>query len=86
MHHATHTSDGRTFNKLWKEYGGLIFAVNRTGEVRYVHAAFMSGVRVNARRKDVPAKLLTRLNALIRREAANDPGVGRGMPPATNLP
>ena len=72
MGHAIHTSDSRNFKKLWQEHGGLIFTVRRTGEVRYVHPAFVTGVRANDRRKDVPAKLLTRLNALIRSEAAND--------------
>ncbi len=75
MNHAIHTSDSRTFKKLWHEHGGLIFAISGTGEVRYVHSAFVTGVRANDRRKDVPAKLLTRLNALIRREAANDPSM-----------
>jgi len=73
MSHAIHTSDARTFKKLWHEYGGLIVPVNGTGEVRYIHHEFDAGIRANDRRKDVPAKLLTRLNALIRREAANDP-------------
>lgn len=72
MSRAIHTSDNRTFKRLWKEHGGLIFAVDGTGEVRYVHSAFITSIRANDRRKDVPAKLLSRLNALIRREAAND--------------
>lgn len=72
MNHAIHTSDNRTFKRLWQERGGLIFAIDGTGEVRYVHPAFITGVRANDRRKDVPAKLLSRLNALIRRDAAND--------------
>lgn len=70
---AIHTSDILTFKKLWQEHGGLILVIRGTGEVRYVHPAFATGVRANNRRKDVPAKLLTRLNALIRQEAANDP-------------
>jgi len=73
MSGAIHTSDSRHFKRLWQEHGGLIFAVSGTGEVRYVHPAFVAGVRANDRRKDVPAKLLSRLNALIRIEAANDP-------------
>ncbi len=73
MSRAIHTSDSRMFKRLWQEYGGLIFAVNGTGEVRYVHPAFTTGIRANDRRKDVPAKLLSRLNALIRKRASNDP-------------
>lgn len=76
MSHAIHTSDRNTFKRLWQEHGGFIFAIHRTGEVRYVHPAFTTGVRANGRRKDVPAKLLTRLNALIRQKAANDPDMG----------
>ena len=72
MNHAIHTSDNRTFKRLWQAQGGMIFPIDGTGEVRYVHAAFPTGIRVNNRRKDVPAKLLSRLNALIRRDAAND--------------
>ena len=70
---AIHTSDSRTFKKLWQEHGGFIFPINGTGEVRYVHHTFANDVRANGRRKDVPAKLLSRLKALIRHEAANDP-------------
>jgi hypothetical protein len=72
MSKAIHTSDSRLFKRLWQEHGGFILAVSGTGEVRYVHPAFASCIRANDRRKDVPAKLLTRLNALIRHEAAND--------------
>lgn len=72
MHNAIHTSDKRHFKKLWRDHGGFIFPIDGTGEVRYVHASFRTGVRANGRRKDVPAKLLTRLNTLIRRDAAND--------------
>lgn len=72
MAKAIHTSDSRNFKRLWQEHGGVLFAVNRTREVRYLHPAFTSCVRANNRRKDVPAKLLNRLNALIRQEAAND--------------
>lgn len=73
MNHAVHTSDSRNFKRLWQDHGGLIFCIRGTGEERYVHPLFPNGVRTNARRKDVPAKLLTRLNSLIRQEAANDP-------------
>lgn len=73
MSSAIHTSDSRTFKKLWRQHGGFIFSVGGTGEVRYVHPVFVTGIRVNNRRKDVPAKLLTRLNALIRQAAADDP-------------
>jgi hypothetical protein len=40
-----------------------------------VHA-LLNGIRVNDRRKDVPAKLLSSINALVRREAVNDAYLG----------
>ena len=76
--YAVHTSDNRHFKKLWREHGGFIFNVSGTGEVRYVHPAFVAGVKVNCRRKDVPAKLLSRLNSIIRSEAANEPQLNLG--------
>ena len=72
MSHAVHTSDSRHFKKLWLARGGFIFPIYGIGEVRYVHPALSRGIRVNDRRKDVPAKLLSSINVLIRREAAND--------------
>jgi len=74
---AIHTSDSRMFKKLWHEHGGFIFPINGTGEVRYVHPTFVNSVRANGRRKDVPAKLLSRLNSLIRQQAANDPSMNQ---------
>jgi len=53
----------------WAE---MCFAISGTGEVRYVHTYFVDTVRANDRRKDVPAVLISRLNQLIRRNAAND--------------
>ena len=76
MRHAIHTSDTRHFKKLWLDRGGFIFPIDGTGEVRYVHAEFPNGIRANSRRKDVPAKLLSCYNQIIRREAANDPQMG----------
>lgn len=67
-----HTSDSRHFKRLWLDHGGFIFHVNRTGEVRYEHPWIVRGIRANDRRKDVPAKLISQLNQVIRMEAAND--------------
>lgn len=67
-----HTSDRRHFKRLWRDLGGEIVELQRTGEVRYVHTHFLDTVRANDRRKDVPAVLLSRLNQLLRAEAAND--------------
>lgn len=72
MAKPVHTSDIRHFKRLWYELGGDILEVRRTGEVRYVHTSFLNTVRANDRRKDVPAVLLSRLNQLLRTEAAND--------------
>jgi hypothetical protein len=69
---AITTSDVRKANKIWIALGGHILPVRRTGEVRYVHSAFVNTVRANGRRKDTPAVLLSRINQLLRRNAAND--------------
>jgi hypothetical protein len=50
-----------------------MIAVRRTGEMRYVHSAFLDTVRANNRRTDVPAVLLSRINQLLHTKAANDP-------------
>ncbi len=66
---AVHTSDARLFKRLWLAHGGTIAAVRRTGEGRYAHPKFERTVRANDRRKDVPAVMLSRLNALLRSSA-----------------
>lgn len=68
-----HTSDRRHAVKLWLILGGRVQPVRRTGEQFFVHDFFDSPLRVNGRRSDVPAKLLSRLNQIIRTKAANDP-------------
>ena len=73
MPRPIHTSDKRKFNRLWMSFGGDILALSGTGEARYVHCHFVDTVRINDRRHDVPAVLLSRLNQLIRSAAANDP-------------
>lgn len=59
-----HTSDIRLANRLWVELGGRIEPIRRTGETRYVHERFLRPLRVNGRRVDVSAKLMTRINQL----------------------
>lgn len=73
MNHALHTSNGRRAKKIWTLLGGEMIALRRTGEMRYVHSAFLDTVRANDRRTDVPAVLLSRINQLLRTKAANDP-------------
>jgi len=73
MPHAVHTSNPRLFKRMWLELGGRIVPVRRTGEVFYLHPCFERPVRANDRRRDVPAKLLSRLNAIGR-------NVGGGTP------
>jgi len=70
---AVHTSDGRRAKRIWLSLGGTIVPVRATGEVRYLHPVFVDCIRANDRRKDPPAVLLSRINQLMRREAANDP-------------
>ncbi len=73
MNHAVHTSNVRKAKKIWILLGGEMIAVRRTGEMRYVHSAFLDTIRANDRRTDVPAVLLSRINQLLRMKAANDP-------------
>lgn len=73
MNQAVHTSDSRKAKKIWILLGGHMIAVRRTGEMRYVHTAFLDTVRANDRRNDVPAVLLSRINQLLRMKSANDP-------------
>lgn len=73
MNHAVHTSNNRRAKKLWTLLGGEMIAIHGTGEMRYVHTAFLDTVRLNDRRHDVPAVLLSRINQLLRTKAANDP-------------
>ncbi len=73
MKNPIHTSDIRHFRQLWVLLGGWVVPIKRTGELRYGHVSMSHPVRANGRRKDVPAVLLSRLNQLIRAEAANDP-------------
>lgn len=67
-----HTSNGRQVERLWLLLGGQVLPVRRTGEKFYIHKLFISPLRINGRRDDVPAKLLSRVNQLIRMSAAND--------------
>ena len=68
-----HTSDTKQAERLWQMLGGEIHPVRRTGEKFFTHEFFHSPLRVNGRRQDVPAKLISRINQLIRAKAANDP-------------
>lgn len=76
MKNPIHTSDIRHFNKLWYMVDGRVVPIRGTGELHYVHDSMPHPVRANGRRKDVPAVLLSRLNQLLRSEAANDPHWG----------
>ena len=64
--HALHTSDPHRANRLWLALGGRIEDIRRTGEKRYLHQQFPRPLRTNGRRLDVPAKLLSRINQLLK--------------------
>jgi hypothetical protein len=68
-----HTSNSRKAKKIWQLLGGEMITIRKTGEMRYVHSAFVDTVRSNDRRNAVPAVLLSRINQLLRTKAANDP-------------
>lgn len=67
-----HTTNGRRAERTWILLGGEVRAARRTGEKFFVHEFFESPLRLNGRRDDVPAKLLSRINQLIRAKAVND--------------
>lgn len=70
--HPIHTSDPKTADRIWLLLGGTVLPIRRTGELQYKHMFFVTPLRVNGRRNDVPAKLLSRINQLLKRQAAND--------------
>jgi len=70
--HAVHTTDIHKVERMWLLLGGRIENVRRTGETRYRHDSLAKPLRVNGRRNDVPAKLLTVLNRVTKMQAAND--------------
>jgi hypothetical protein len=69
---ALHTSDARLADRVWLFLGGDISPIRGTGEKRYVHVNFDRPLRTDGRRSDVPAKLLSRINQLLRMRSAND--------------
>ncbi|BEP60032.1 hypothetical protein GmRootV213_05860 [Variovorax sp. V213] len=72
-HTPIHTSNAHRADRIWLLLGGRIEPVRGTGEKRYIHEQFVHPLRANGRRNDVPAKLLSRLNQLLKTQAANDP-------------
>lgn len=72
MKNAVHTSDRRHAERIWRMLGGEIIPVRRTGEMFYTHPNFAAPLRINGRRHDVPAKVLSRINQLLKISAAND--------------
>jgi len=71
-HGVIHTTNSLQADRMWLLLGGSIEPIRRTGEKRYRHEQFAHSLRTNARRNDVPAKLLSRLNQLLKTRAAND--------------
>lgn len=84
MNSPIHTSDARSFRRLWKLLDGWVVPIRRTGEVQYGHESLIHPIRTNGRRHDVPAVLLSKLNQLIRLAAVNNPewqvGPGKESP------
>jgi hypothetical protein len=72
-HTPIHTSSPHQADRIWLLLGGCIEPVRGTGEKRYLHEQFAHPLRTNGRRNDVPAKLLSRLNQLLKMRAANAP-------------
>ena len=68
-----HTSNIRIAKKMWVACGGSIEHVRGTGEVRYLHPMFITSLRTNDRRNDVPGKLMTRINQATKFSAIETP-------------
>lgn len=66
MNSALHTESRRCFRTAWIAVGGTVEDVRRTGEERYRHPLCPHHIRTNKRRKDVPAKLLSSYNTILR--------------------
>ncbi|HNY48656.1 MAG TPA: hypothetical protein PKN64_16995 [Casimicrobium sp.] len=60
------TSDRRTLDKVWRSIGGRIEPLSGTGEVIYTHPAMNRRIRVNNRKKQTCATVLSKLNQLLR--------------------
>lgn len=60
------TSDRRTLDKVWRSVGGNIELLSGTGEVIYTHPAMNRRIRVNNRKKQTCATVLSKLNQLLR--------------------
>lgn len=69
---AFHSSDAHRADRAWLLLGGNIEPISRTGEKRYIHNVFDRPLRTNGRRDDVPAKLLSRINQMMKLQSAND--------------
>lgn len=57
--------DASKLARLWRAHGGSVTNVRRTGEIRFTHPCFDAPLTVNGRRRDAPAKLISRLNQLL---------------------
>lgn len=54
----------RNTRKEWRDKGGSIEDMRRTGEERYSHPNLKHTIKVNKRRKDSPRKLLLALREI----------------------
>lgn len=60
------TSDRRSLDREWRNVGGAIAQQPCTGEVVYSHPAMSRRIRVNGRKKQSCAVVLSKLNQLLR--------------------
>lgn len=57
-------TDYRKVRRFWESNGGTVRKIRRTGEEFWEHPAFQKPVRVNCRRKDIPAIIFSRTNKI----------------------
>ena len=67
------TSDRRSLDKVWRSIGGNIQPLSGTGEVIYTHPAMNRRIRVNNRKKQTCATVLSKLNQLLRDGVTAEP-------------
>jgi hypothetical protein len=63
----------RRAEQLWRENGGTVEMVHRTGEMRFRHSTMARCILVNSRVKDANAKLVTALNRICAEPAQEAP-------------
>ncbi len=71
----TYGVNRRELDAIFRDLGGVVVPIHRTGEIKYVHPLFCQQPRADGRRKDAPRHLVRFVLHVVRRvntQAAND--------------